>query len=93
MLDLRSKLDGLEERYEQITAELGKPEVASDPAVYQKTAKARAELEPVPPVLSSERVALASVSCHLSGSGPRPQAQSVATSISVALMIYRPSTP
>jgi len=47
MLDLRSKLDSVEERYEQITAELGKPEVASDPAVYQKTAKARAELEPV----------------------------------------------
>ncbi len=47
MLDLQSKLDSLEERYEQITAELGKPEVASDPAVYQKTAKARAELEPV----------------------------------------------
>ena len=47
MSDLQSKLDALEARYEQITLELGKPEVASDPAVYQKTAKARAELEPV----------------------------------------------
>ncbi len=44
---LQSKLASLEERYEQITADLGKPEVASDPAVYQKTAKARSELEPV----------------------------------------------
>ena len=47
MPDLESKLDALEERYEQITAELGKPEVASDPAVYQKAAKTRADLEPV----------------------------------------------
>jgi peptide chain release factor 1 len=44
---LQSKLASLEERYEQITADLGKPEVASDPAVYQKAAKARSELEPV----------------------------------------------
>ena len=44
---LQSKLEALEERYEQITADLGKPEVASDPAVYQKAAKARSELEPV----------------------------------------------
>ncbi|MEE9180088.1 MAG: peptide chain release factor 1 [Vicinamibacteria bacterium] len=44
---MQSKLEALEERYEQITADLGKPEVASDPAVYQKTAKARSELEPV----------------------------------------------
>lgn len=44
---LQSKLEALEERYEQITADLGKPEIASDPAVYQKTAKARSELEPV----------------------------------------------
>ncbi|MEE9264077.1 MAG: peptide chain release factor 1 [Vicinamibacteria bacterium] len=44
---MQSKLEALEERYEQITADLGKPEVASDPAVYQKAAKARSELEPV----------------------------------------------
>lgn len=44
---LQSKLEALEKRYEQITADLGKPEVASDPAVYQKVAKARSELEPV----------------------------------------------
>ncbi len=44
---LQSKLEALEERYEQITADLGKPEIASDPAVYQKAAKARSELEPV----------------------------------------------
>ena len=47
MSALQSKLASLEERYEQITADLGKPEVASDPAVYQKAAKARSELEPV----------------------------------------------
>ena len=47
MSALQSKLASLEERYEQITADLGKPEVASDPAVYQKAAKARSELKPV----------------------------------------------
>jgi peptide chain release factor 1 len=47
MPDLETKLAALEQRYEQITAELGKPEVASDPAVYQKNAKARSELEPL----------------------------------------------
>jgi peptide chain release factor 1 len=47
MPDLETKLAALEQRYEQITAELGKPEVASDPTVYRKNAKARSELEPL----------------------------------------------
>ena len=38
------KLAEIEARYEELTDELGKAEVLADPAVYQKTAKAQAEL-------------------------------------------------
>jgi len=38
------KLAEIEAKYEDLTAQLGKPEVLADPAVYQKTAKARADL-------------------------------------------------
>jgi peptide chain release factor 1 len=47
MTELEKKLEAVEERYEEITAELGKPEVVSDRASYQKHAKARSDLKPV----------------------------------------------
>jgi peptide chain release factor 1 len=47
MTDLETKLDAVEARYEELTAELAKPEVISDREVYQKHAKARSDLEPV----------------------------------------------
>ena len=39
MSSLLEKLESIEKRYEVITADLGKPEVVSDPAEYQKQAK------------------------------------------------------
>jgi len=47
MSSLHEKLAAIEERYEAITAEFGKPEVVSDPAEYQKLAKTRSDLEPL----------------------------------------------
>lgn len=47
MTDLERKLEAVEARYEEITAELAKPEVVSDRASYQKHAKTRSDLEPV----------------------------------------------
>ncbi len=47
MINLEEKLAAVEKRYEEITAELGKPDVVSDPALYQKHAKVRSELEPL----------------------------------------------
>jgi len=47
MAGLEQKLEDVEKRYEEITAELGKPEVVSDHIRYQKYAKTRSELEPV----------------------------------------------
>jgi peptide chain release factor 1 len=47
MTNLEEKLEAVESRYEEITAELGNPEVVSDPASYKKIAKLRSELEPV----------------------------------------------
>jgi peptide chain release factor 1 len=41
------KLAEIESRYEALTAELSQPEILSDPARYQKTAKAHAELREV----------------------------------------------
>ena len=38
------KLSEIESRYESLTEQLGKPEVLADTALYQKTAKARADL-------------------------------------------------
>ena len=47
MAGLEQKLEEVEKRYEEITAELGKPEIVSDHTRYQKYAKTRSELEPV----------------------------------------------
>jgi peptide chain release factor 1 len=47
MSNLHEKLDGIEERYEAITADLAKPEIVSDPSEYKKFAKMRSELEPI----------------------------------------------
>jgi len=44
---LERKLGEVEDRYEQITSVLGRPEVLSDPAAYKRHAKTRSELEPV----------------------------------------------
>jgi peptide chain release factor 1 len=41
------KLAEIEKRYEELTAQLGDPEVLADPARYQKVAKAHAELSEV----------------------------------------------
>ena len=47
MSDLDQKLGAVEKRFDEVTAELGKPEVVADPVQIQKLAKVRAELEPV----------------------------------------------
>ena len=47
MRSLDQKLDALEKRFEEVTAELGKPEVIADPTRIHRLAKARAELEPI----------------------------------------------
>lgn len=47
MSDLESKLAALEQRFELLTEELGKPELVASPSAYQKQAKARSELEPL----------------------------------------------
>jgi len=41
------KLAGIEAKYEELTSQFGNAEVLADPALYQKTAKARAELTEV----------------------------------------------
>ena len=41
------KLEEIEKRYEELTAQLGDPCVLSDPAFYQKTAKAHSEVSQV----------------------------------------------
>ena len=47
MSNLEQKLEAVEKRFDEITAELGKPEVVSDPARIRSLAKVRSELEPV----------------------------------------------
>ncbi len=47
MSNLEQKLDAVEKRFDEVTAELGNPEVTSDPSRIHSLAKARAELEPV----------------------------------------------
>ena len=42
-----SKLDALEQRYEELTVALGQPEVIQDASKYQKTAKAHADLSEI----------------------------------------------
>ena len=46
MSNLEQKLEAVEKRFIEVTAELGKPEVVSDHAQIQSLAKLRAELEP-----------------------------------------------
>jgi peptide chain release factor 1 len=41
------KLEEIEKKYDELTAQLGEPEVLADQTLYQKTAKARAELSEV----------------------------------------------
>jgi peptide chain release factor 1 len=41
------KLDSLEERFEELSRQLADPAIISDPKRYQKTARARAELEEI----------------------------------------------
>jgi peptide chain release factor 1 len=47
MSNLEQKLEAVEKRFEEVTAELGKPEVVADPARIQSLAKARSEMEPL----------------------------------------------
>ena len=47
MSNLEQKLEAVEKRFEEVTAELGKPEVIADPAKIQRLAKARSEMEPL----------------------------------------------
>ena len=47
MSNLEQKLEAVEKRFDEVTAELGKPEVVSDPARIHSLAKLRSELEPV----------------------------------------------
>ena len=42
-----AKLENLEKRYEELEQALADPAVLSDPEQYRKTAKARADVEPV----------------------------------------------
>ncbi|MGB7622276.1 MAG: peptide chain release factor 1 [Terriglobia bacterium] len=42
-----SKLEAIERKYEELTAMLAQPEVLSDTAKYQKTARAHADLAPI----------------------------------------------
>jgi peptide chain release factor 1 len=44
---LEEKLQAVEKRYEELTELLGTPEVLADRGLFQKHAKARAELEPI----------------------------------------------
>jgi peptide chain release factor 1 len=46
MRSLDEKLDAVEKRFEEVTAELAKPEVVSDPGAMRRLAKLRSELEP-----------------------------------------------
>ena len=47
MSNLEQKLEAVEKRFDEITAELGKPEVVADHARIRTLAKVRSELEPV----------------------------------------------
>jgi peptide chain release factor 1 len=47
MTSLEGKLEAVEKRFEEVTAELGKPEVVADPSLIHRLAKLRAELEPL----------------------------------------------
>jgi peptide chain release factor 1 len=47
MSNLEQKLEAVEKRFEEVTAELGKPEVIADPARIQSLARTRSEMEPL----------------------------------------------
>ena len=47
MSNLEQKLEAVAKRFDEVTAELGKPEVIADPARIRSLAKVRSELEPV----------------------------------------------
>ena len=47
MRNLDEKLEGVEKRFEEVTAELARPEVVSDPSAMRRLAKLRSELEPL----------------------------------------------
>jgi peptide chain release factor 1 len=47
MSNLEQKLEAVAKRFDEVTAELGKPEVIADPARIHSLAKMRSELEPV----------------------------------------------
>jgi peptide chain release factor 1 len=47
MRSLEEKLEAVEKRFEEVTAELAKPEVVSDPSAVRRLAKLRSELEPL----------------------------------------------
>ena len=47
MRNLDEKLEAVEKRFEEVTAELAKPEVVSDPSSVRRLAKLRSELEPL----------------------------------------------
>jgi len=47
MRNLDEKLEAVEKRFEEVTAELAKPEVVSDPSAMRRLAKLRSELEPL----------------------------------------------
>ena len=42
-----SRLDQIEARYDELTAALASPEIVTDSAKYQKTAKAHSEVAPI----------------------------------------------
>ncbi len=46
-MQLKSKLDDLERRYDELSAEMADPSLAQDPERYRKTAKAASEIEEV----------------------------------------------
>jgi peptide chain release factor 1 len=46
-MELNQKLDQLERRYEELSAEMANPSLAQEPDQYRKTAKAAAEIEDV----------------------------------------------
>jgi peptide chain release factor 1 len=47
MKSLEEKLEAVEKRFDEVTAELAKPEVLSDPGAMRRLAKLRSELEPL----------------------------------------------
>jgi peptide chain release factor 1 len=46
-MEYTQKLDELEARFEQLTADIADPNIINDPAAYKKAAKAHRDLEPV----------------------------------------------